>query len=125
MLQRVDTENMSFDSHWTNTPPAAPTSGRSPGSRVLALALVLITAFGAGVIGGVVGSANTSSSSNNKLITASTIDPKDVGDTNIARAVAVIAPSVVTIDSLSNNSESVGTGIIISSDGEILTNEHV
>ena len=125
VLQRVDTENMSFDSHWTNTPPAAPTSGRSPGSRVLALALVLITAFGAGVIGGVVGSANTSSSSNNKLITASTIDPKDVGDTNIARAVAVIAPSVVTIDSLSNNSESVGTGIIISSDGEILTNEHV
>lgn len=124
-LQKVDTENMSFDSHWTNTPPAAPTSGRSPGSRVLALALVLVTAFGAGVVGGVVGSSNTSTSGNSKLVTASTINPKEVGDTNIARAVAVIAPSVVTIDSVGNNSESVGTGIIISSDGEILTNNHV
>ena len=116
---------MSFESHWTNTPPAAPASSRSRSSRVLALALVLIIAFGAGVVGGVVGSSSTSTSSNNKLVTASTINPKDVGDTNIARAVAVIAPSVVTIDSVSSNSESVGTGVIISSDGEILTNNHV
>jgi putative serine protease PepD len=121
----VDTEGMSSDMHWVNIPPEVPK--RSPkGSRYIAVLLVLAMAFGAGVIGGIVGSgASDSVSGNGSLVTAKPVDPKDVGDTNIARAAAVIAPSVVTIDSAGNSGGSVGTGIIVSSDGEVLTNYHV
>jgi len=121
----VDTEGMSSDMHWVNIPPEVPK--RSPkGSRYIAVLLVLAMAFGAGVIGGIVGSgASDSVSGNGSLVTAKPVDPKDVGDTNVARAAAVIAPSVVTIDSAGNSGGSVGTGIIVSSDGEVLTNYHV
>ena len=116
---------MSSDMHWVNIPPEVPK--RSPkGSRYIAVLLVLAMAFGAGVIGGIVGSgAADSVSGNGSLVTAKPVDPKDVGNTNVARAAAVIAPSVVTIDSAGNSGGSVGTGIIVSSDGEVLTNYHV
>jgi putative serine protease PepD len=122
---RVDTYGMSSDMHWVNIPPEVPK--RSPkGSRYIAVLLVLAMAFGAGVIGGIVGSgASDSVSGNGSLVTAKPVDPKDVGDTNVARAAAVIAPSVVTINSSGGSGGSVGTGIIVSSDGEVLTNYHV
>ncbi len=116
---------MSIDSHWVNTPPQIP-SGRPKSARVLALALVLAVAFAGGIVGGVVGSSSTSNSSNNSpLITAAPFKAGVVGNSSVAKASSVIAPSVVTIDSVSANSESVGTGIIITRDGEILTNNHV
>jgi putative serine protease PepD len=121
----VDTEGMSFDSHWANTPPAAPTS-RPRGNRVIAVLLVLAMSLGGGVIGGIIGANSSSSSSNGgPLVTAAPIKPENIGKTDIARAAATIAPSIVTIDSLSGEGESVGTGIIVTSDGEILTNNHV
>ena len=114
---------MSSDSHWVNIPPQAP-AGRPGRMRALGVLLVAAIAFLGGMAGGRV-SSNSNSSGGTPLVTAATIDPKDVGNTNVARAVAVIAPSVVTIDSTSPDGEGVGTGIIISSDGEILTNNHV
>ena len=114
---------MSSDSHWVNIPPQAP-AGRPGRMRALGVLLVAAIAFLGGMAGGRV-SSNSNSSSGAPLVTAATIDPKDVGNTNVARAVAVIAPSVVTIDSTSPDGEGVGTGIIVSSDGEILTNNHV
>ena len=121
----VDTEGMSFDSHWANTPPAAPTA-RPRGNRVVALLLVIAMSLGGGIIGGLIGANSSSSSSNGgPLVTAAPIKPENIGKTDIARAAAAIAPSIVTIDSLSGSGESVGTGIIVSSDGEILTNNHV
>jgi putative serine protease PepD len=116
---------MSFESHWANTPPAAP-AARPRGNRVVALLLVLAMSLGGGVIGGLIG-ANASSGSSNggPLVTAAPIKPENIGKTDIALAAATIAPSIVTIDSLSGSGESVGTGIIVSSDGEILTNNHV
>jgi putative serine protease PepD len=94
-------------------------------SVAVIVVVALLLSFGAGVIGGIVGSGSDTSSNGGALITGQPVDPKDIGDTNIARAVAVIAPSVVTIDSVSNSGESIGTGIIVSSDGEVLTNNHV
>lgn len=116
---------MSNDSHWVNTPPQVP-SGRPKGARVLALALVLAVAFAGGIVGGMVGSSSSdNTSSNTPLITAAPMKAGQVGNSSVAKAANLIAPSVVTIDSVSANSESVGTGIIVTSDGEILTNNHV
>jgi len=116
---------MSNDSHWVNTPPQIQTN-RPKRPRLIALAVVLTTAFAGGVVGGIVGSSSRENSSNNTpLITAAPLKAGQVGNSNVARAANIIAPSVVTIDSVTANSESVGTGIIISSDGEILTNSHV
>jgi S1-C subfamily serine protease len=116
---------MSNDSYWVNTPPQLPRE-RAKGPRILALALVLVTAFAGGIVGGVVGSSSTeNSTSNSPLITAAPIKSGQIGNSNVAKAANVIAPSVVTIDSVTANSESVGTGIIVTSDGEILTNQHV
>ena len=54
-------------------------------------------------------------------------EPRDVsGDRADVKAVAdYLAPSVVTISADVNGGTSVGTGVIITDDGEILTNAHV
>ena len=117
---------MNTDAHWVHTPPqVTPPSNKKP--RILAAVLLVVIAFCGGVVGGIVGSStdNNSGSSNAPLVTASPVDSSKVGNSNVAKAANVIAPSVVTIDSVSSNSESVGTGIIVTTDGEILTNNHV
>lgn len=117
---------MNTDSHWVHTPPQIATpSNKKP--RIIAAVLLVVIAFCGGVVGGVIGSStnDNSGSSNTPLVTAAPVDSSKVGNTNVAKAANVIAPSVVTIDSLTSNSESVGTGIIVTTDGEILTNNHV
>lgn len=117
---------MSTDSHWVNTPPQAPTSSRPRGQRVAALALVIAVSMGGGIIGGlIVGSTSDSNSGNSPLVTAPKVDQSKVGNTSIAKAAAVISPSVVTITNTTASGGDTGTGIIVSSDGEIITNNHV
>lgn len=116
------------DSHWINTPPQAPASSTRKAPRLLIALTIVAMAFGAGLAGGLIGSTlNDSSqvSSDSPLVTAAPIKSGDIGNTDVAKAAEVIAPSVVTIDSVSSSGEAVGTGIIITSDGEILTNNHV
>jgi S1-C subfamily serine protease len=117
---------MSFDSHWANNPPQPP-AGRPRSQRVAALALVLAMSVGGGLVGGFIANStsSTSSSNNGPLVTAPKIDQSKVGNTSIAKAAAAIAPSVVTITNTTSQGGDTGTGIIVSSDGEILTNNHV
>jgi putative serine protease PepD len=117
---------MSFDSHWANNPPQPP-AGRPRSQRVAALALVLAMSVGGGLVGGFIANStsSTSSSNNGPLVTAPKIDQSKVGNTSIAKAAAAIAPSVVTITNTTSQGGDTGTGIIVSSDGEIITNNHV
>lgn len=117
---------MSFDSHWANTPPQ-PSASRPRKQRVAALALVLAMSVGGGMLGGFIANSTSSNSSSNNgpLVTAPKIDQSKVGNTSIAKAAAVIAPSVVTISNTTAQGGDTGTGIIVSSDGEIITNNHV
>ncbi len=79
------------------------------------------------MVGGLIANSSSSntSSNNGPLVTAPKIDQSKVGNTSIAKAAAVIAPSVVTISNTTANGGDTGTGIIVSSDGEIITNNHV
>ena len=113
------------DAHWINTPPNPPASRRVLPRLIVALAVVAMS-VGGGIIGGIIADGtNDAGSSGGPLVTAAPVDPDKVGDTNIARAAAVIAPSVVTIDAVTDAGGATGTGIIISSDGEVITNHHV
>ena len=98
--------------------------------------VVTLVALIAGTLGGVVGSSlmsdDTSSSSYSEpLLVASDgdVDENSVGTTQIAKVASSVAPSVVTISSMSQSEagsgESVGTGIFLTATGEILTNAHV
>lgn len=113
------------DSHWFDLPPDPPPSRRGVPRLVLALAVVVMS-VGGGIIGGLLtGDSGTIVGGGGPMVTAAPADPNKVGDTNVARAAAVIAPSVVTIDAVTSGGGSTGTGIIISSTGEIVTNHHV
>lgn len=116
----------SSDSDWFYTPPTVPTRRRRVPSRgVVTTSLVALIA---GLVGGVVGARlenGTIGGSSSPLVTAPPVDTASVGTSSVAKAANVISPSVVTIDSVNSTGESIGTGVIISSDGQIVTNHHV
>jgi putative serine protease PepD len=107
--------------------------------RALALAFVVVAVgFGSGILGTIaadkwditIGSTRISGSSNAPLVT-SEVDSDDpsLGTTVVAQVVNKLADSVVTINSQVNDEsgqgEASGTGVVLTSDGEILTNAHV
>lgn len=120
--------NWSSDSHWVNTPPTPPVeTGRGSAlARIAVLLAMFAVGVGGGVLGGIiVGGTGSDGGSRSPLVTAAPVDPSRVGNTDIAKAWKAIAPSVVTIDSVGSDGEAIGTGIIVTSDGEVITNEHV
>lgn len=115
----------SSDAEWFYSPPSLPKRRRRPSRAVVSSTIVALVA---GVLGGVIGArVNDGSFSGNSspLVTAAPIDSASVGSSSVAKAANVISPSVVTIDSVNGSGESIGTGVIISSDGQIVTNHHV
>ncbi len=117
-------------------PAAAAANGerKRPGVR-----LAVITAVVAGLIGGGVGAGiayavkgdNTTatsslSGSSNSSSSSSSLNTGSANANQVTAAAAKILPSVVTITvTASDGSGDEGTGIIISSTGQILTNNHV
>ncbi len=100
--------------------------------------LTLVVGFIGGVIGTQVstnwdlsiGSGSSVQSSNSPLVT-SEVSPDDssIGDTVIAQVANAMSDSVVTISSSIDDGmstgEATGTGVVLTADGEILTNSHV
>jgi putative serine protease PepD len=71
-------------------------------------------------------SSLTSSNNNNTSTTGSGLNTASPNSTQVTAVAAKVLPSVVTITvTASDGSGDEGTGIIISSDGQILTNNHV
>ena len=99
------------------------------------VALGVVVSFAAGLIGGVLATQIDSGSSTNnepytQVTAAPVVSPDDSTQiTGVAAAATRLANSVVTISSLVNGEmgegESTGTGVVVTSDGEILTNAHV
>ena len=93
----------------------------------MALVAALI---GGGVGAGVVALVdnNDSNSTGNAVIHESSAAPGAAvlsGNVTIPQLVNKVIPAVVSIDVKSNNNEDEGTGMIITSDGEVITNNHV
>jgi putative serine protease PepD len=95
------------------------------------LALVIFCGL-AGVGGGLLGSQLGADGSDDEIVTQLTSAPVVIGEADGAPATAVaavaarIADSVVTVLSeVDGSGFSTGTGVVLTSDGEILTNAHV
>ena len=88
----------------------------------------------AAIIGGVIGAGVTALANNNSgnggnvTIHESSASPGAAvlsGNVTIPQLVGKVIPAVVSIDVKSNGNEDQGTGMIITSSGEVLTNNHV
>ena len=120
--------------------PVQPTvvrpEGRDVGRRSIVLAAVLAAALAAGGTFGIVeltlpSSAPLASNPPAQLTSQSTTVPTGSGSANqpIVQIAAAASPAVVTITASGgsgrNSGTSIGSGMIVSSDGYILTNRHV
>lgn len=94
--------------------PVAPSPRRSGGLRVAAGIVALLLA---GVIGGVVGSLITRSASG--TVTGPTAGCR------VADVATKVLPAVVTISVHGQSGSGSGSGVIIDSDGTVVTNDHV
>ena len=119
-------------------PPAAAPQGDSiPRSRrrglgVVGLALVsAVSALVGAAIGVVATREDDTTITTGTLVTVEPTDGDEVSasTTQIGKIAAAVAPSVVTLTATTagqmGEGESVGTGVIINSNGELLTNAHV
>ncbi len=103
---------------------------RQPGrGRVLAAALV-IAVMGGGIGGGVgeILGAQTHPAAGNPLRTFTTTvqaQPAAVAPVSVQQVAAKVLPSVVQIQEISDRQGGEGSGVVLSPDGMILTNNHV
>jgi putative serine protease PepD len=108
-------------------PPAEP-AAPAPKKRTRGpLALLAAVAIVAAAIGGGTAYGIQELTGNDTVATSSTttnvVPSSKKGD--VASIAAAVSPSVVEINATSNSGESTGAGVIITGDGEIVTNNHV
>jgi S1-C subfamily serine protease len=111
--------------------PAAGSSTRRPGRLRSWLPVAVVAALIGGAIGAGVTAVADHSSNNgagNVTVNESNAVPGAAvlsGDVTIPELVNHVIPAVVSIDVKSGTDEDEGTGMIITSDGEVVTNNHV
>jgi putative serine protease PepD len=113
-------------------PPPPPAEAKTPGRVRSWLPVALVAALiGAGVGAGVTALAvnnNNSNGTGSAIVHESSAAPGAAvlnGNVTIPQLVDKVVHAVVSIDVKSNNNEDEGTGMIITSDGEVITNNHV
>ena len=108
------------------TPPVPPTPpGRFPVRRTVALAAFVAAVVGAGVGVGSYAALDHPAKSPSIIVTTGPAPGTSDSAGTVAEAAAVIAPSVVTINVAGSAGAGTGSGVIIRSDGYVLTNDHV
>ncbi|MFD4660687.1 S1C family serine protease [Kitasatospora sp. NPDC058444] len=114
--------------------PGSPDGPGDHGSRarrgLLRGRLVLVTAVAAiaAVLGGVTGGlvATDRHGSDNRVgTTASPVSARSDGSADVAAIAAAVSPSTVQITVRTGNGTATGTGVVLDTDGRILTNYHV
>jgi putative serine protease PepD len=111
-------------------PPAAPTKSRRTSTIVATTAaLALIAGFAGGMLGGQLNTSSSSAgdSSLSQLNTGAPVSenrtPAPAG--SVQEVAAKVLPSTVSVLASSNQSSGEGSGVILTADGLILTNNHV
>ena len=107
-------------------PPQEPRKQKKSGWRagaIVALALVMLFVFGVGLFSGVVllnkhNSASTTAASTTTTATTSALTEQEA-------AIAKVEPAVVELQVTTNQGEAIGSGVIIDTNGDIVTNNHV
>ncbi|MFG2917821.1 S1C family serine protease [Kitasatospora sp. NPDC048298] len=92
------------------------------------LAMVTAVAAVAAVLGGVTGglvAADRQSSDNRVGTIASPVSARSDGSADVAAIAAAVSPSTVQITVKTGNGTATGTGVVLDTDGRILTNYHV
>lgn len=119
----------SFGAPPPETPFGDPAAVKQPNPRRRTVSMLVITAILAGLVGGGVGAAVTYGVTHDQgvsslsSLTGAPVQGQPSGNAvgDVSRVAAAVLPSVVSI----TTSEGSGSGIILSSDGTILTNNHV
>lgn len=113
-------------------PPPPPAGGPAlPGrrTRVLWLIMIVMLALSAGVVGAFIGASIEDQTETVRQPSRQAIEVSDsaesAGAMDVAAVLAAMEPSVVTISADTAEGGSTGTGVVLTSDGEILTNAHV
>jgi putative serine protease PepD len=120
---------------WTYSPPpvyAGPPSPEQP-PRPGRSRTIVIAAVTAAVVGGAIGAGTVAAFNDNGKTTVVNAVPQTTQtapatakiDGSITAAAAKIDPSVVTIDVSGQNEQGNGSGVILRSDGYVVTNDHV
>lgn len=107
--------------------PAVQVLSPPPRRKGRVTALVSAAAVAAALIGGASGAAivglDHGSSAAPAAATASTV--AGTTNTDVSAVAAKVLPSVVQVNVVTSEGEAIGSGVILSSDGKILTNAHV
>ncbi|WP_316526910.1 S1C family serine protease [Kitasatospora brasiliensis] len=118
----------------TTPAPGSPEGPGHHGSRARRgllrgrLALVTAVAAVAAVLGGVTGgliAADRQSPDNRVGTIASPVSARSDGSANVPAIAATVSPSTVQITVKNANGTATGTGVVLNTDGQILTNYHV
>jgi putative serine protease PepD len=110
--------------------PGDPGSGHGRRRVRRPVALFAAVAIAAGVIGGGAGALISDATDHNGSVAAagssnSAVNASSVVNGTVASVVKAVDPSVVEINATSSAGKATGSGIIITSNGEIVTNNHV
>ncbi|MFE3901154.1 S1C family serine protease [Streptomyces sp. NPDC059153] len=110
-------------------PQPAPEPAASRRRARRPVALLVAVAIAAGVVGGgtatVIGrlTGNDTNSTGSGVVPGTTVSQSSKG--TVAGVAQAVSPMIVEINATSTAGESTGSGVVITSDGEVVTNNHV
>ncbi|MFB4422967.1 S1C family serine protease [Streptomyces sp. QL37] len=109
-------------------PAPAPASERRVKRPLALLAAVAIAAAAIGggtatLIGELAGGGSASSGSGGGVVSGTTVSQSSAG--TVSGVAAAVSPAIVEIGATSSSGEATGSGVVITADGEIVTNNHV
>ncbi|TNC24617.1 S1C family serine protease [Amycolatopsis alkalitolerans] len=122
-------QQQSYPYYYAHQPtPAGPALAPPPRKKKRVAALVSATAVAAALVGGasgaaIVGLEGGSSAGSNSTAAATAVS--GTTSTDVSAAAAKVLPSVVQVNVTTSQGEAIGSGVILSADGKILTNAHV
>jgi putative serine protease PepD len=102
----------------------APTSHKARRPIALIAAVALVSALIGGGAAALIGRATTNATAATTTTTTKVINASS-SSSGVAAVAKAVSPSIVEISATSSSGEATGSGVIITSDGEIITNNHV